>query len=259
MTHRIISDLKGKHFVNHKKSVMLDTKKVIYKHPKLTEFQANMEIQKQLFQTLELNQNTLRNDILVAEMDMASYDNQLGDSREPGATISNMMNQWGAEPVLTNKEIQKRCDGLWITLKEFEQYLNDSVSENESIIAKIKEEFNNRQITDRERAQVRIEALETALAMVKLNKLQDFDRLSMRLAEMESTLMNNQKTSSALKGELGNIEAQISKGFDFFSEKGQRDVEALIKKMQVLILDQQRIVQNCQNDTRVTNRALQVT
>jgi hypothetical protein len=46
MTNRIINDLKGKHFVNHKKSVMLDTKKVIYRHPKLIEFQANMDIQK---------------------------------------------------------------------------------------------------------------------------------------------------------------------------------------------------------------------
>jgi hypothetical protein len=131
-------------------------------------------------------------------MDMTSFDNQLGDSREPGATISHMMNKWGEEPVLTNKEIQNRCDGLWITLKEFEQYLRDSAAQNESIVAKIKDEFENRQANDRERAQVRIEALETALAMVKLNKLQEFDRLSMRLAEMESTLMNNQKTSSAL-------------------------------------------------------------
>ncbi len=51
-----------------------------------------MEVQNQLFKTLEQNQNTLRIEIANAEMEMATYDNSLGDQRFPGHKIANMMN-----------------------------------------------------------------------------------------------------------------------------------------------------------------------
>jgi hypothetical protein len=60
-------------------------------------------------------------------------------------------------------------------------------------------------------------ALEQAISQLKHKNSVQTERACMQLAEMESTMMNVQKSREQLAGEMDDIEAILKKGLDFDS------------------------------------------
>lgn len=80
-----------------------------------------------------------------------------------------------------------------------------------------------------------MEGLETALTTVKAKCIIDVERASMRLSEIESTLMNIEKSDEKLSEDVETIDNILNAGFVFDTDAGQKQITKLVAVMKSTI------------------------
>lgn len=87
-----------------------------------------------------------------------------------------------------------------------------------------------------------MEGLETALTTVKAKCIIDVERASMRLSEIESTLMNIEKSDEKLSEDVETIDNILNAGFVFDTDAGQKQITKLVAVMKSTITAQQQSI-----------------
>ena len=177
-----------------------------------------MQKTREILKTLERHHEGFRQEIRDTELELNDIDVKRNELPPPGDEIFTMMEEWGKQPVLTNQQIDTRAAELWKTKEQFEKDLWAEVTRADSLLSKMKQECSKRVQQIRSQNAYRIEALEHALSQLKHKSNVQTERACMQLAEMESTMMNVQKSREQLAGEMDDIDAILKKGLDFNSE-----------------------------------------
>ena len=108
----------------------------------------------------------------------------------PGKAITHMMQKWSDEPHHTPDQLNKYMFEPIMELEEIERYLKNQETGLQIELKEKEKQFRCRVDGVRNLAQMRIEALESALIETKISRARDCERAEMRLAEMESTMFN---------------------------------------------------------------------
>lgn len=120
----------------------------------------------------------------------------------PGAALNTMLNRWAEEPVDTPVQFSEYILGLWKSREQFEKELREEERGIYLFVQLIKDEFLQRTRFIRQTASFRMQALETAMIETKIKCQQEMDRCNMRVAEIESSFLNQQKSDGAITREM---------------------------------------------------------
>lgn len=70
--------------------------------------------------------------------------------RDPGTAINGLLEQWGAEPVLTNKQIDLKAAELWKSKDQFERELREDADKTNMKLLQMKMECHDKITAARE-------------------------------------------------------------------------------------------------------------
>lgn len=133
---------------------------------------------------------------------------------------------------------------LWMSLKEFEDFLKEQNFSMELENKNMKMAFRTRVDGIRAQASFRIEALESALIETKLKLQREQERSDMRLAEMESSIFNHSMNTTTDEIErMSNVDAVI-KDPTFQDLDDAKKVKLLEKSIKRLSMS----IRSCMND-----------
>ena len=194
-----------------------------------------------LLKTLEKHHWNANRDLLDAETELTVLQGK-ETTPNPGWAVQRMMTKWGEEPLKTNQQIDMDAAVLWKTREQFEKELYEEETLNRELIKQMKEQCKFRIQKVREQANFKIDALESALAIVKHKSMVERERAAMGLEEMNSTLFNIQSKKSQLGDTVNSIVAMLSSGLDFTTAMGQATIRKLIDLMKSTLDTQQTVI-----------------
>jgi len=108
----------------------------------------------------------------------------------PGEAVNQLLSKWADEKVETPIEFNNFVMGLWKSKERFERELRQEELGLHMEQKLFKNEYLNRTRSIRNSASFRIDALESALIETKIKCQLEVDRMSMVMAEIESTYLN---------------------------------------------------------------------
>ena len=103
-----------------------------------------------------------------------------------------------AEHVYTQEEMDAYANELWLTAERFQEQLEKEENAMRMELRLRTAQFNTRVDGIRAQASFKIEALESALIETKIKYQREMERAEMKLAEMESQMLNKIKTDEEI-------------------------------------------------------------
>ena len=156
----------------------------------------------------------MKEEIYEAEKDMDALEDKK-KTKNPGVAVRHMLNKMAAERVYTQEEIDAYATELWVTAQQFQEQLSREENAMRMDLQHRTAAFGTRVDGIREQASLRIEALESALIETKIRCQRETDRAEMRLAEMESQMLNKVKTDEEIDQNVAEAMAEIEEYPDF--------------------------------------------
>ena len=154
--------------------------------------------------------------------------------KNPGMAIKSLLSKWAEETHYTFEDNAKFSKELWMSLEEFELFLQEQNFCYEQENKQLKMAYRTRVDGIRAHTSFRIEALESALIETKLKLNRERERASMQLAEMESRMYNQSfMTKTDELERISNVESTINgpQFLDLDDAKKVKILERSIKRL----------------------------
>ena len=139
------------------------------------------------------------------------YGDPIPDNEKRAINIFNLLEQTrldSDEQFWTKDELDQFSGDLWQTTDQFERHLKKLRTGDDIIKDKLINKFQRREAEIKDKAAMRIEALESAIIELKNNKNREIEQLTMSICDQESSQNNMEASVDEIEGFI----AQISKG-----------------------------------------------
>lgn len=143
--------------------------------------------------SLHFNNVEIKEELDDAEKDLETLEEKK-KTKNPGVAVKHMLSKMAAEHVYTQEEMDAYANELWLTAERFQEQLEKEENAMRMELRLRTAQFNTRVDGIRAQASFKIEALESALIETKIKYQREMERAEMKLAEMESQMLNKIKT-----------------------------------------------------------------